>query len=158
MGREIKFRGWHTQQKKMYSARELADDQLTLLTTGEFINVHSVSTELSEIMPADKFIPLQFTGLKDKSGVEIYEGDIVREFYKIRHKQTGEEKETGFVDVVEWGHQPADYEQSYFWGWMLGSSGLRDGKDVTYSNSFWNCLEERYEVIGNIYENPELLK
>jgi hypothetical protein len=38
--RIIKFRGWHTSANRMFSAEEMAEDQLTLLTTGSFINVH----------------------------------------------------------------------------------------------------------------------
>ncbi len=67
MLREIKFREWHVTQKRMFFAEEMAVDQLTLLPTGNFINVHGGSTRLSEIYERDDFIPLQYTGLKDVS-------------------------------------------------------------------------------------------
>ena len=129
--REIKFRGWHTTQKKMYSAEQMANDQLTLLPTGEFINVNGRSTSLSVIYPKDKFIPLQFTGLHDKNSKEEYHKDIVKSNL------------CNSIGVIEWD----DKVGSWYYQWQ-------DGKK-TYPRENYDVLDE--EVIGNIYENPELL-
>jgi len=70
----------------------------------------------------------QFTGLKDKNGKEIYEGDIFQD------------DEDGSCESVEWDNE--------FGGWST---------QAWYSvGEFAQCASE-LEVIGNIYENPELL-
>ncbi len=126
--REIKFRGWHIPKKTMFSAEEMASDQLTLLPTGSFINVSGDSTHLSQIMPQDKFIPLQFTGMRDKDGKEIYEGDVV----ELR-QETSKGSEGLLTTIVEWS---------------------KDGLNF----NIYPCHDEKYwKVIGNIYENPELV-
>jgi uncharacterized phage protein (TIGR01671 family) len=70
---------------------------------------------------------MQFTGLKDKNGKEIYEGDIIVADYdkEVRkHRQI----------IIQW--QMSHYKN----GWNVGNNG------------------ELFEVIGNIYENPELFR
>jgi len=69
---------------------------------------------------------LQFTGLRDKNGVEIYEGDILLTSVKIKY-------------VVEWDRD---------WACFKSETGVY--KLNTYGYAF-------AEVIGNIYQNPELL-
>jgi uncharacterized phage protein (TIGR01671 family) len=83
---------------------------------------------------------MQYTGLKDKNGKEIYEGDI----YKSHSNLTGK-------CVVKFGYYYAggrDYYASEAYGFY--GEPIRDVDDT-------ETLEGDMEIIGNIYENPELL-
>lgn len=127
----IKFRAWHTIQKKMYSPEEMGEDQLTLMPDGKgLINVSSISTQLSQFI--NEMIPLQFTGLKDKNGKEVYDGDIIQ------------------VDNEE---NPAITECKYDKGCFI----LEDNAGGHWTRQLHH-QPERLTIIGNIYENPELLK
>ena len=88
----------------------------------------------------------QFTGLTDKNGVRIFEGDIVR--------LTDEHNEIEWTAVVVFGNPNGEYN----WGWQLKAIGEFDGnKDIL----LWVDMEESgayCEIIGNIHDNPELLK
>ena len=87
----------------------------------------------------------RFTGLKDKNGKEIYEGDLLREEY-------------GGIYKVVFGSYEQDHE-----GWT------RDCGRWVEEGTGWHVVSERewfemtlvkddgWEVVGNIYENPELL-
>ena len=79
----------------------------------------------------------QFTGLTDKNGTRIFEGDIVRHYCKLPVPGG----EIGTVrGTIKW-----DSEECFFFRTSL------DGKDKTISAK---C---EYEIIGNIYDNPELI-
>ena len=97
----------------------------------------------------DRVILLQYTGLKDSNGVEIYEGDILkctsRIYTNLGATGTGEYEET--IKQVIWKDDS--------WGTRVISSNLTS-KGAEKSGL---VISAKYaEIIGNIYENPELLE
>lgn len=81
---------------------------------------------------------MQFTGLFDKNGQEIFEGDVVR----MRNPR--DRRQIGMFRVVRVANSP-----------MLG---LLDKKLTTEIFSLYEHMRAYYEVKGNIYENPELME
>ena len=97
------------------------------------IHVHTLFT-----MSQPELILMQYTGLKDKNGVEIYEGDIVS-YHNDRH-----------IGVIEYSTTG-------------GMVGYIINFDAHTKGLYWEAAElyiqkNVFEVIGNIYENPELLE
>lgn len=151
--RELKFRAWDGEQLVSCDGLAFYQDEKGWRCPGD----------------ANIYILIQYTGLKDKNGEEIYEGDVVgkkgiyhfieRDGWEVsvgNWKITGEESAnltgegiekfiTGFkLYIVEWKDTSCGFEP--------------------FSDSDWNCghcdrgmSSKDVEVIGNIYENPEIL-
>ena len=127
--KEIKFRVWNTETNKMITnVKEMGVFALkSIYTIDEFL-----------VIPTNEKYPLmQYTGLKDKNEVEIYEGDICRCW--------GGSEFNGYYEYnkiyeVKW--QGSGFEM------MIDDCGY----GWNYSSGF-----EYIEIIGNIYENKELL-
>lgn len=124
--RKIKFRAWDTENKRMmYSDAVKLDDFFDYVTEGD-----GSIREWVKLM--------QFIGLKDKNGIEIYEGDIIK-IFNWGFKDKGE---IGVVQVF-WHDEDI--------GWRIQPMLIEDVYDLRRALGI--C-----EVIGNIYENPELIK
>lgn len=126
MVREIKFRAWHEGQMHQVQTLMFNTEGIHFagVLFGEYpaVGVHATS-DVSDM------VFMQYTGLKDRTGKEIYEGDII-----LRH--------------VQWGNNRPEI--------------------VTFENGHWSYSydlveycerpDEQWEVIGNVYETPDLVK
>ena len=124
--RPIKFRAYHTCDKKIYDVAEI-DFKKELIRL--IINIDKFENLEIHLFAINEVELIQFTGLLDKNGKEIYEGNIVEFDFNSKRirKQIGWAK-IGF--------------------WFIG-----------FGDREFATLDSRNpEVIGNIYENPELLK
>jgi uncharacterized phage protein (TIGR01671 family) len=122
--RTIKFRAWHSVYKNMFSPEEMGKDQLTVMPDGRgFVNVSGTNTALITFPP---MIPMQFTGLFDRDGAEIFEGDIL--------------STDGDTIVVQWDDTCAWFGAFSFGGSSYGMIGTRAAA---------------YKVIGNIHQGTK---
>lgn len=146
MNREIKFRAWDRKGKKLYP--------FITIYAQDFGHVQVSESGEDKVLERGEYDLMQFTGLKDKNRKEIYEGDLVK---------------IGYEDAI----LPVEFRAGMFGVEIMEPSTNEDGTE--YFERFVGLSDEivqiKYEpdekfgvkealaieVIGNIYENLELL-
>jgi len=136
--REIKFRAWDMTSKKMWEPEFLED-----LWTG---NRYETKRDLPRY-PSCQI--MQFTGLKDKNGKEIWEGDVVRYATETYHTSCPPKNVVCLSSgIISWYKPRAGFE----------IETLKPSTRVSSIFMLGSALLPYLEVLGNIYENTELLK
>lgn len=128
MSREIKFRAWLKEEKKIVNVEtiDFTDKSIQYLEKSEIINAY-----LLRRVSFDDVELMQYTGIKDKNGKEVYEGDIVI--------LNDAEEENRCVVKYKYG------------SYILIDGDLREDLSNVESHKF-------LEVVGNIYENKNLME
>lgn len=126
--REIKFRAWDKVDKTMRSWKDIELQKSS--GEREYFVGYKANKAITKF--DHEQVLMEYTGLKDKNGTEIYEGDVI---------SYNKSREVVYFDT-------SLRIPCFTTGIGLGSSTKRHPYVIT----------KRHEVIGNIYENPELLK
>ena len=128
--KELKFRAWIKAQEKMVEVASIDFKEKTIIYEDKKAKPYVADLSQVEL--------LQYTGVKDSKGNEIFEGDILKceEYF-------GGDDETDSTNLLE-----VKFEDNKFWVDLIGYVGGYDLVEL--------CGD--FEVIGNIYENGELLK
>lgn len=128
-----KFRAWLPTLKWMCEVTVIDYD----LRSVDICRIEDVARHTEMRVDKDEVVLMQSTGLKDKNGVEIFEGDVaVMDGWRRQ--------------VVTFGTQEVEEE--------FGSVRIYRGFNLYLGGGYPNAVMSTFEVIGNIYENPELME
>lgn len=137
MSRVFKFRAWHKRSTTMLcDIHNEPNEQSDAYTFGDYID------------DKDNYHVMQFTGLLDKDGKEIYEGDVI-----VHNDHT-------VTFIVKWCDGKGEYLGSQV-GWILDNGYYAEELKANQSNSPDRDNSDDFApvaVLGNIYQNPDLLK
>lgn len=139
MNRPIKFRAWDTEYRHMYANAypfehlvyvEMPHDEEEVQRRKSLMQ--EVNGKLFYFLLAKDVALMQFTGMLDKNGVEIYEGDIL-----------------GLDDPQDSSRAIVVFRNAAFHAELVGTPCIDD--------PYWTTIDSNWVVIGNQFENPGLL-
>ena len=153
MSRPSKHRAWDKVDKRM-----IVDEQdfipLMVTNKGVFRLSPHHAENLWELMDTDRFELMQSTGLQDRNGKEIYEGDIVKQTYVT---QSGNVHDG--TDMTFSGHHVGKVVITARGVCLKNPLHYSDDTDESsYMNAYKQVAGYRSEVIGNAFDHPHLLK
>lgn len=133
--REIKYRAWDKLNRRFINISSIA-----LSHDGSVVGIWELKIEGSELYGLHQVELMQSTGLKDRNGKEIYRGDIVI-FKDRKYVVTYLDRVAGF--------------RLHWTVFHTMKAGVSLGTCKRFRDN--NVSQDMYEVIGNVYENPELI-
>lgn len=143
--RDINFRGKRTDNGEWVYGVPTKDGRGEMVMVENIFECEEYNCRGANCLYVDENTVGQYTGLTDKNGTKIFEGDIV----KCVDVNNG----GSFTAIVSFGNPNHEYN----WGFQLVQMG---GDNLNTDILLWVDMEEAgayIEVIGNIYDNPELL-
>jgi len=151
MNREIKFRAWDEKNKIIHNNFKYiksGDTPMDWIIFQSDIETKSISELINNPYCAVQLKIMQYTGLKDKNGIEIFEDDIVKTYWQHCGITNYDYELTGIIRCSD-----------YYSGFVITVN--KDNKEfdvVLYSFETEEINKDQTEIIGNIYQNPELLE
>jgi len=141
MSRPIKYRAWDNVKNKMYYVGEEDNISFTFDSNG------IVAVDLSETEQEFKYLHhlkyMQYIGLNDRDGNEIFAGDVIRFPDSYMRCGSGEWEEIESAGVIKWDDEHAQYYVTN-----------RESIDM---DTLWEFIDD-IEVLGNIYTHPHLME